>query len=86
MKVLSLGLEVNADIDAKSEILMVQGSISGSEISGSASATSSPRAINRSCLNGLINIGGPIFTLKASSRLFIIKVNLAEAFLSVEPS
>ena len=51
MKVLSLGLEVNADIDAKSEILMVQGSISGSEISGSASITSSPRAINRSCLN-----------------------------------
>ena len=77
---------MNPVTDAKSEILMVQGSISGSEISGSASVTSSPRAINRSCLNGTTNIGGPLFTLKASSRLFIIKVNPAEAFISGEPS
>jgi hypothetical protein len=31
-------------------------------------------------------MGGPLFTLKAFSRLFIINVNLDEAILSVEPS
>ena len=86
MKVLSFGLEVNAESDTKSEIFKVQASISGSEISGSRSFTSSPRAIYSSCLNGMTKLGGPIFDLKPSSRLFIIRVKLPEAFLIVDPS
>ena len=86
MKVPSFGLEVNADSDVKSEIFIVQGSISGSEISGSRSATSSPSSIFSSCLNGITNMGAPILVLKASSRLCIIKVSPAIPLLSVEPS
>ena len=86
MKVPSFGREVNADSDVKSEIFMVQGSKSGSEISGSRNATSSPSSIYSSCLNGITKMGGPILVLKASSRLCIIKANPANALLSVEPS
>lgn len=86
MNVLSFGLEVNTETDLKSESFMVQGSISGSPISGSASATSYPRVIKTSCFIGLTNIGGPIFTLKDCSRLFTIKLITADAFLSVESS
>ena len=86
MKVFLFGLYVNPETDLKSESFMVQGSISGSAISGKASATSSPRVINISCLKGSTKMGGPLFTLKAFSRLYIINVNLDEAILSVEPS
>ena len=87
MKVLLFGLEVNPDTDIKSEIFIFQvSSLSGSEISGSASATSSPRFNNISCLNGRTNMGGPIFAFKASSWLFIIKENPPDAILAVEPS
>jgi hypothetical protein len=86
MKVPSFGIEVNADSDIKLEIFMVQASKSGSEISGSRNVTSSPSSIYSSCLNGMTKMGGPIFVLKASSRLFIVKVNPANALLSVKPS
>jgi hypothetical protein len=86
MKVLSLGLEVNPETDINSETLIFHVSISGSEISGSASDTSSPRVIDISCLNGRTKMGGPLFTLKASSWLFIIKAYPADAILSVVPS
>jgi hypothetical protein len=86
MKVFSFGVVVKADSDVKLEILMVQGSISESVISGSRSATSYPSSIYSSCLNGMENMGGPIFVLKASSRLFIIKENPADVFYLVEPS
>jgi len=79
MKVPSFGLEVNADSDVKSEIFMVQASKSGSEISGSRNATSSPSSIYSSCLNGMTKMGGPIFVLKASSWLLIVKENPANA-------
>ena len=86
MKVFLVGLEVNPEADLKSESFMVQGSISGSAISGSANVTSSPRVINISCLIGRTKMGGPLFTLKAFSRLFIINVTLDEASLSVDLS